>query len=177
MMQSTRMVGGGGAGVPKPSALNASRSLKQKPPMVPQIPSPWSNGGVVPQPRPPQLQLNSYSNNPYNQQPNSRFPPPHSNFMAPPASPLTPGALVDRTPSPGYGEDVILLRGQNDSRTGFDSNNSGSSLDHERGASTAVGMSNSGQYQHTRNRSSGTQHFTGDPLGGYRATRNNFSRQ
>lgn len=199
IMQATNMVGVGPP--PRPSDLNARRSLNYRAKQqqqqqhnggggggpgvpVPRIPTNWSNGGPVPQPRPPQLHNGGGGGG--GGYPSDRFKPqqprqhqqqqpynPYYNtrqLMAGPPSTtsLLPGALVDRTPSPSYGEDVILLRGQGDS--------SSSSYDREGGASTAVvaGGNNSGQYQHTRNRSSGpSQKFNGDPLGGsHRAPRN-----
>jgi chitin synthase len=165
VIHATNMVGVGPP--PRPSDLNARRSLNYRAkqngaPAVPQIPTNWSNGGPVPQPRPPQLHNGNSYNNRFHpqQQPNPRY---NLRQLTPSTTNLLPGALADRTPSPTYGEDVILLRGQ-----GKDS----SSYDREGGASTAVVPGNS--YTHTRNRSSGpTQHFNGDPLqGGYRAPRN-----
>lgn len=185
-LQATNLVSVGPP--PRPSDLNARRSIKyqqkQTVPSVPQIPSNWSNGGPVPQPRPPQLHQASYANrfNPQQQQqpPSSqRYNTRQLMASPPPASPLSPGALVDRTPSPLYGEDVFLLRGQVDSRIRNGTNN-GSSFDRERGTSTAVGTGSTtgGNYQHTRNRSSGPQHnYNGDPLGGYRAPRNQNFRK
>lgn len=169
-----------GVGPPaRPSALNARRSInyqaQQNAPAVPRIPSPWSNGVAVPQPRPPQLQQPPFPHHYQQMNPPGARHSPHQMLTSLPtlSTPLSPGALVNRTPSPGYGEDVILLRGQ-DSYSGRDSDPS-SSFDRETGASTAVG-SNPSQQQHTRNRSSGTQHLHGHPLGGYRAARNNFGR-
>lgn len=172
----------------RPSTLNAQRSVKYREQQGRYGPSgqqqngpasiPWSNGSAIPQPRPPQL----YKSN--GQPPprlNGQAPPPQLRFQQPLQSmtlnsfgssnsitPLSPGQLVDRTPSPSYGEDVILLRGQ------------GISSGEREGASTAIGRGNDGQRQHTRNRSSGTHgypasHDPKDPLGGYRTNQSNHN--
>ncbi|UZJ54701.1 hypothetical protein CBS101457_004021 [Exobasidium rhododendri] len=182
IIQTTNVTG---VGLPlPPSALNARRSINYQnkhsnAPAVPKIPSPWSNGSAVPQPRPPQLHnasFNNASNYASLQQHSpsaSRFPPstPNSTLQGPPSLSLTAGNYIDRTPSPAYSEDVLLLRGQERDPL------QNPAYSRERGTSTAVGMNNSSQQQHTRNRSSGTQHFTGgDPLGGYRAGRNTHGR-
>lgn len=144
----------------RPSASLARRNDRQAfTPAVPRIPDHYSHRPPPPQqPRPPNLQQQYSNHSPYQN---------NNQALSPFRGPLSPGVLVDRTPSPAYGEDVILLRGGGGPGSPFDSGffNDGSShsslsLDRERGASTAIGAAQS--QSHARNRSSGTHNFSGN---------------
>lgn len=168
-IQATAIVGGPPPQPLRPSAANARRSVnfdqynghqfggQPRPPMPP----PWNQGSRGPHGPPPRTNM---------------IPSPFARPNAPqyysssPTPPLSPGSYMDRTPSPGHGEDVVLLRGQMGSSMS-DHQHSMHSMDTERGASSAIGVGSQHSFQsHTRNRSSGTQHFHGhnDPLGSSR---------
>lgn len=182
----------------RPSAANARRSFHGPP----------GNGGYVTQRMPGQMNQNMVPGSRGQQNPRTPNPAdPFANngpvqgrfggggrgngasFGGPPflSSPMMnspyPSTLsMDRTPSPN-GEDAILLRGQSTSDLNGDGTlNSSFSAERDpfggdRGASSAVG---SGYQTHTRNRSSGTQHFSSsnssndDPLRRHLRPNNNL---
>lgn len=157
-MHATNVVGGAPPPL-RPSAANARRSMMGGYPhgnvtmqsALPNPPPNWEqNRG------PPRSQLPP---NPYASRGAALGGPP---YLSSPTLQPSLGSMhtMDRTPSPAHGEDVVLLRGQ--STTDFHSDSNGnSSFDHfmerDRGASSAIGNE---RQSHTRNRSSGTQHFS-----------------